>query len=114
MEAPNKTLTPKQMKSLHKLYANIANYCVETGLDQRTVVTALATFQCPVTPQFVKETWRAMQVAMIGKTSTTELLTSEVDQVYEVFGKFWSELTGNAFPFPALAQMLDYDETYYK
>lgn len=32
--------------------------------------------------------WKPMQVAMLGKESTTELEKSEVDQVFEMFNSF--------------------------
>jgi hypothetical protein len=83
-----------QNKAIHKLFGDISAHCVANGIDQRTVVTALDSYQCPTSPQFVKETWRAMQVAITGKTSTKDLERPEIDQVYDVFNKFWSELTG--------------------
>ena len=102
-----------QNKALHKLFGDISKYCVETGLDQRAVVTALDSYQCPTSPQFVKETWRAMQIAITGKTSTKDLTRPEVDQVYDVFNKFWSELTGEHFAFPSIEALLNYDDSYY-
>ena len=98
--------TQQQNRALHKLFNDISAYCVETGIDQRTVVTRLDAYQCPTSPQFVKETWRAMQVAITGNKSTTELDRKEIDQVYDVFNKFWSEITGEHFPFPSIDEVL--------
>ncbi len=98
--------TKQQNRALHKLFADISAYCVETGLDQKEIVTALKGYPIPASPQFVKETWRAMQIALTGKESTTELERKEIDQVYEVFNKFWSELTGEHFPFPSIESLL--------
>lgn len=100
------TRTQQQNRALHKLFNDISAYCVETGLDQRTIVNALDSYQCPTSPQFVKETWRAMQIAITGKKSTTELDRKEIDQVYDVFNKFWSELTGEHFSFPSMEELL--------
>ncbi len=107
------TRTVRQNKALHKLFGDISNYCVETGIDQKTVVNKLEAYQCPTSPQFVKETWRAMQVAITGKRSTKDLYRKEIDQVYDVFNKFWSEITGEHFPFPSIEQILlmQLDET---
>jgi hypothetical protein len=103
MEEP---LTRQQQKSIHKLFNDISAHCVSVGLDQRTIVNALDGYSCPTSPQFVKETWRAMQIATTGKTSTTELTRKEIDQVYDVFNKFWSELTGEHFAFPSIQELL--------
>ena len=103
-------LTVQQRKSIHKLFGAISDYCISVGLDQKTVVSRLEAYSCPTSPQFVKETWRAMQIAITGKESTNDLDTDEVDQVYDVFNKFWSELTGEHFAFPSSA--VDYDEEW--
>lgn len=102
----NEIRTQQQNRALHKLFNDISAYCVETGLDQRTIVNALDGYSCPTSPQFVKETWRAMQIAITGKKSTTELTRKEIDQVYDVFNKFWSELTGKHFAFPSIEELL--------
>jgi hypothetical protein len=47
-----------------------------------------------------------MQIAMTGKESTTDLTTAEVDQVFGVFSKFWSELTGEYFPWPSMEALI--------
>lgn len=100
-------LTRQQQKSIHKLFNDISNYCIETGLDQKAVTSHLTGYDIPVSPQFVKEVWRSMQIAITGKKSTTELDRKEIDQVYEVFNKFWSELTGEHFAFPSIETLLD-------
>ena len=101
-----KQRTTVQNRALHKLFGDIANYCVETGLDQKAVVNGLTSYAVPVSPQSVKEIWRTIQYTLTGKVSTTELTTKEIDQVYDVFNKFWSELTGEFFPFPSMSELL--------
>ena len=96
----------QQNRALHKLFNDISAYCVETGLDQKSVVHGLKDYDLPVSPQFVKEVWRTIQYTLTGKISTTELSKKEIDQVYDVFNKFWSELTGEHFPFPSLQELL--------
>jgi hypothetical protein len=100
------SLTRQQNRSLHKLFADISAHCVQTGLDQKAIVSALENHPIPVSPQFVKDTWKAMQFSLTGKRSTQELERKEVDQVYDVFNKFWSELTGEHFAFPSIEEML--------
>lgn len=96
---------------MHKLFNDISAYCVETGLDQRAVANGLVGYAIPTSPQFVKEVWRSIQIAVTGKVSTTELTTKEIDQVYDVFNKFWSELTGEHFAFPNWQEMM-YNSEY--
>lgn len=104
--------TNQQNRALHKLFNDISAYCVETGIDQKTVLDSLKSYEVSTSPQFVKEVWRVIMHTLTGKTSTTELDRKEIDQVYDVFNKFWSELTGEHFPFPSMdALMLDqYDD----
>lgn len=42
----------------------------------------------PTTVGLKEVVWKPMQVAMLGKESTTELEKSEVDQVFEMFNNF--------------------------
>lgn len=105
--------TRAQNRAMHKLFTDISNHCVQIGLDQKTVVNQLEAYSCPTSPAFVKETWRAMQVAITGKESTKDLDRKEIDQVYDVFNKFWSELTGEHFAFPSAEALFEYSEDYY-
>lgn len=100
-----KQRTSSQNKSLHKLFTDISNHCTAVGLDQKTVVNKLDSYESPTSPAFVKETWRAIQLAVTGKQSTIDLETHEIDEVYNVFSKFWSELTGEQFTFPSYDAM---------
>lgn len=102
----------QQNRALHKLFGDIAAHCVGAGIDQKTVTHRLTAYAVPVSPQFVKETWRAMQIALTGKESTKDLDRREIDQVYDVFNKFWSELTGETFRFPSFSDAIYYYETH--
>lgn len=96
----------KQNRAFHKLFGEIANHCVSEGIDQKVAINTFQKFETPVTPEFVKETWRVIQTNMFGKKSTTELSTAEVDRVYDVFNKFWSEITGEHFAFPSYESLI--------
>ena len=103
--------TNTQNKSLHKLFENISTHCIAHGIDQKTVVDHLKAYECPTTPEAVKATWKVIQVAMTGKTSTTELTTGEIDFVFGAFSKLWSEITGEYFPFPSYEALLNYEDS---
>lgn len=104
--------TQQQNRALHKLFNDISNHCIEHGIDQKTVLDSLKSYEVSTSPQFVKEVWRVIMHTLTGKTSTTEMTTKEIDQVYDVFNKFWSELTGEHFVFPNIQDLLlaQYDD----
>ena len=110
MEKPR---TLSQNKSLHKLFTDVSSHCVSVGLDQKTVVNKLESYSCPTSPAFVKSVWKAIQLSITGKESTTELTSKEVDEVYEVFSKFWSEITGEYFKFPNITNLFEYEGEVY-
>jgi len=94
--------TTRQNASLHKLFDEIADHCLNHGIDQKIVLDHFEKMETPVTPEFVKEVWRTIQVNMYPtKKSTTELTTTELQKVEMVFGRFWSELTQQAWFFPS-------------
>jgi len=101
-----KLKTRQQEKSYHKLFADISNHCVAVGLDQRTILSKLAKYSVSTSPQFVKETWRAIMLPLTGKTSTKDMTRDEVKQVQQEFGKFWSEVTGETFDWPSIETIM--------
>lgn len=108
-----KPRTISQNRALHKLFTDISRYCLEHGIDMKTVLDHMSRYRCQVSPGAVKETWRAIQITTLGKESTTELEAKEIDQVYEEFNKLWTEITHEHFPFPSyesLAQQALLDE----
>lgn len=106
METETEKRTNQQNRALHKLFGDISNYCIETGIDQKTIVSALDGYSVPTSPQAIKEIWRTLQISITGKTSTKDLDKKEIDQVYETFNKFISELTGEHFTFPNMTDLL--------
>ena len=98
--------TSRQNASLHLLFTHISNHCIQTGIDQKTLVDALDGYSVPTSPQAIKEIWRAIQIAITGKKSTTDLDRKEIDQVYDAFNKFISELTGEHFSFPSFQDLM--------
>ena len=99
--------TRQQEKSYHVLFQQIANHCIETGIDIKTVTNKLENYRVDVTQQFVKETWKSILFSLTGKTSTKDQTKEDVKLVQAEFGKFWSELTGEIFDWPAIeTQML--------
>lgn len=116
MTDTEKLRTQQQNRSMHKLFNDISLHCMSTGIDIKTVTEKLEHYHVEVTPQFVKETWRTVQRAAVGKESTTELTTAELKIVQEEFGKLWSEITGEVFDWPSISSLMDaqLDERKYQ
>lgn len=100
-------LKTRQMeKSYHVLFQQIANHCIENGIDIKMVTTRLDRYRVDVTQQFVKSTWKAILQSLTGKTSTTQQTKEDVKLVQAEFGKFWEELTGQQFDWPAIENQM--------
>lgn len=104
--------TRQMEKAYHLLFRQISDHCIAHGIDQKTILDELKSYEVSTSPQFVKEVWRVIMHTLTGKTSTTEMTREEVKQVQEVFGKFWGEITGEIFNWPSIeTQMLsNYDD----
>lgn len=98
--------TTSQNKALHLLFTHISNHCIQAGIDQKAIVSQLDGYSVPTSPQAIKEIWRCIQIAITGKTSTKDLNKKEIDQVYDVFNKFISEVTHEHFEFPSIESLL--------
>ena len=56
---------------------------------------------CTYSPEIVKDyIWRPLQVAMIGKDSTTKLTTQDIDDIFLILGKWFAE-QGVIIDFPS-------------
>ena len=88
-----------QNKSLHKYLTWVAKALADSGQDMRKVI------KLPIRPttENVKETmFKPVMKAMFpDKTSTTELSTVEMQQVYEAFNSAISERLGVGFDWPS-------------
>lgn len=76
------TRSLSQNRALHMMYKWAADEVNATGLTLRDLIVDV---DVPVTEKSIKELWRAIQLEITGKESTTQLNKSEVDQVFEVF-----------------------------
>ena len=72
------------------------------GQDIRVIISKLATegIDLFVNPFVIKEIWRAIQLQQVGKKSTTQLTTNDIDLIYDVMNKFLSENFELSIPFP--------------
>ena len=99
--------TPTQNKSLHVYFRLLAESLNDAGYNIRK--TLKDDFNIPWTEFTVKELLAKPVIkAYLGKDSTTELTTDEIDKVYDVLNQNLGEKTGVFVPFPSVdSQLLD-------
>ena len=100
------TRTSLQNASIHKYCELLATALNDAGYDMRR--TMKQDVDIPWSPATVKEhLWRVMQIAMLGKESTTKLETGEVSMVYETLSRHLATTRGINVPFPSIYRGLD-------
>lgn len=102
--------TKQQNKALHVLFQMYANQLNEAGLDMRK--TLKPGVEIPWGPVAIKEfLWRPIQEAQLGKHSTTELTTVEIDAVFDTINKHLGERFGLHVAFPSVEELIiQYEE----
>jgi hypothetical protein len=94
-----KQRTIQQNKALHKYFELLAKELNDAGLDMRTVLKPEININW--TEEMIKEhLWRPVQKLQLGKDSTTELTTTEINKVWETLNMFLSEKFGVFVDFP--------------
>lgn len=93
--------TSQQNKAIHVYCSMIASKCKSAGIDFIKMLEALEA-EIPATGDKVKEDiWRPIQIAAIGKKSTTKLKPKEVTDVYEIVNRFTCDKLGFGIRFPS-------------
>src|SRR5688572_26314644 len=93
--------TDRQNRSIHAYLNMIAHELQNQGQTLQDVVKKVSFAEITPTTQSLKEIlWRPIQETVVGKKSTTELSTAEVNQVYEIISMFLSKQFGISLPFP--------------
>lgn len=91
--------TPRQNNALHKYCTLLAEALNDAGLDAKK--TLKPEIEIPWTGAMVKDLlWRPVQEAMTGKISTTELTTTEPNDVYSVLDRHLVDKFGIHVEFP--------------
>ena len=85
-----KQRTILQNSALHKFFELVAKKLNDAGLDMRFVLKPGV--DIPWGKESVKNfLWKPVQNALLGKKSTKDLTTDEVDKVYEVLNRHFGE-----------------------
>ena len=91
--------TPLQNKSLHKYFSILAEDLNDSGQDMRMVLKP--EIEIPWTKDSIKELlFKPIAEAMFGKSSTTDLTTKEISEVYEVLNRHTSQKLGVSVTWP--------------
>lgn len=97
--------TKRQNDALHKYFELVAGVLNDAGLDMRQVLKPEV--DIPWNTYNVKEfLWRPVQILQLGKESTTQLTTKEIDLVYDTLNRHLSKL-GISEPFPSLKEIAE-------
>lgn len=101
LKVTTKTRTPRQNSALHTYFGLLAQALSDAGLDMKKTLKADA--EIPWTADTVKEfLWRPVMKAQLGKTSTTELSTKQIDEVYETLNRHLGDKFGVSVLFPSI------------
>lgn len=97
-----KQRTDQQRKAIEVYCRELATALNDAGLDQRAVLSQMREgVEIPWSQDTVKDTlWRRIQVAILGKESTTKLGSDEVSRVYDVLNRWTGQTFGVSVPFP--------------
>ena len=93
--------TTQQNKSLYKYFTEVSTECNNRGVDILMIADSLVGYKAPTTPEFIKETWKAIQFTMYGTTSTRDLESTHIDKIYDVMNLLFSEEFGVSQAFPS-------------
>lgn len=95
----NKIRTLQQSKALHLYFTQLAEELNNSGLDMRKVLKP--SISIPWTPQTIKENlWKPVMEFQLQKSSTTEMTTKDINEVYDTINRHLGEQFGITVEFP--------------
>ena len=101
--------TKQQNKALHVLFRLLSDELNNAGLDMRK--TLKPEVEIPWGPVNVKEfLWRPIMQAQLNKSSTTQLTTKEIDEVFDTINRHLGERFGLHIPFPSIEELILQEE----
>lgn len=102
MEKP-RTLT--QNAAMHLMFEHLAQELNEAGFDMKK--TLKQEVDIAWNKEMVKEyLWRPIQKAQLGKESTTELTTKEIDKVFDTLTRHLGQKLGIEIMFPSIETLM--------
>ena len=85
------TRSSQQNRALHKLFSMLSDQLNELG-ETYKYLWLDEVIELSFTPELIKESlWRQIQIALFNKQSTTELNTTEINQIIDILALKFSE-----------------------
>lgn len=104
-EPPKPQRTYTQNRAMHLYFAQLAEALNDAGYDMKRTMKPEA--EIPWTDHAVKvNLWKAIEGAMFGHESTTQLTTDQCSQVYEVVNRKIATTTGVSVPWPSKEELI--------
>lgn len=104
IEKWTKKRTDAQNRALHLYFTLLAESLNLAGYDMRKVIRP--DVEISWSPISVKEyLWRPIQKEILGKKSTTQLTTEEIDKIYDQINRIIGERTGVYVNFPNIEDL---------
>jgi hypothetical protein len=103
--------TLKQNRALHLMFDHLSKELNDAGLDMKR--TLKPEIDIPWSDRTVKEfIWRPVMEAQLGKKSTTELTTKDIDMVFTTINKHLGEKFGIEIEFPSIEILMSKSSNY--
>ena len=100
---PQRTLP--QNAAIHLLFNLLAEELNNAGLDVNTVLRK--DIAVSWSPFLVKELiWKRVQKSYLGKKSTTQLKTNEIDPIFDIINRYLGEKFGVHCDFPSIETIM--------
>lgn len=88
------------------MFDMLAKELNEAGLDMRK--TLKPDINIPWSGESIKKyIWKPVQKAQLGKESTTELTTTEIDKVFDTINRHLGDKFGIYVPFPSVETLME-------
>lgn len=98
-------MTITQNAALHLMFEQLAHELNSQGLDQRKVLKE--SIEIPWTKDSIKEyLWRPIQEAKFDTTSTTDLKTNEIDEVFKILQRHLNQKLNIGIEFPSIETLI--------
>lgn len=102
----DKPRTESQNKALHLYFTQLAKMLNDAGLDMRKVLKP--SISIPWTSQTIKENlWKPIMKIQTGKSSTTEMTTKDINEVYDTLNRHLGEKFGIHVDFPSEESLIN-------
>jgi ribosomal protein S26 len=106
---PEEKRTLRQNDAIHLYLELVARELANQGQTLQGVVKKVEWAEITPSAKAIKEViWRPIMETVVGKKSTTQLTTAEVNKVYEIISMFLAKEFEISLPFPSIEESENY------